>query len=117
MKNKLTGLILLMLLAACDINQPKTPKLEGQWQCHNGITITFSDQQNYTATSPAGESAGVYKLTVGENNYHRIEWNSGSQTVEAPLSDRFRYFETDKLIRLAFYTHVVDETVPCERSR
>ncbi|MDP2785388.1 MAG: hypothetical protein Q8O38_12465 [Sulfurimicrobium sp.] len=115
MMNKLTGLILLLLLAACDLNQPKAPKLEGQWQCRNGITITFIDQQNYTVTSPAGESAGVYKLTVGENNYHGIEWNPGVKDVEAPLSPRLRYFESDKLVRLFFYTHVVDDAVPCER--
>jgi len=117
MMNKLTGLILLLLLAACDINQHKAPKLEGQWQCRNGITITFIDQQNYTTSSPAGESAGVYKLTVGENNYHRIEWNPGDKDKEAPLSSRFRYFESDKLVRLNFYTHEVDEAVPCERRR
>lgn len=117
MMNKLTGLTLLLLLAACDINRPEAPKLEGQWQCRNGITITFIDQQNYTTSSAAGESEGVYKLTVGENNYHRIEWNPGVQDAEAPLPSRFRYFETDKLIRLSFYTHVVDESVPCERRR
>ncbi|MBZ0106729.1 MAG: hypothetical protein K8H84_14030 [Sulfuricella denitrificans] len=117
MTTKLTGLILLLLLAACDINQPKAPRLEGQWQCRNGITITFKDQQHYTATSSAGESAGVYKLTVGENNYHGIEWNAGVKDAEAPLPSRFRYFETDRLVRLFFYTHNVDEAVPCERGR
>ena len=117
MMNKLTGLILLLLLAACDINRPKAPKLEGQWQCRNGITITFIDQQNYTTSSAAGESVGVYKLTAGENNYHRIEWNPGVNDIEPPLPSRFRYFESDKLIRLLFYTHVVDEAVPCERRR
>lgn len=115
--NKSTGLILLLTLAACDINQPKTPRLEGQWQCRNGITITFSGQQDYKITSPAGESAGVYKLTVGENNYHGIEWNPGVKDGEAPLPARFRYFETDRLIRLSFYTHDVDGDVPCERGR
>lgn len=117
MINKLAGLILLLLLSACDINQPKDPKLEAQWQCRNGITITFSGQQNYTISSPAGESAGVYKLKVGENNYHSIEWNPGVKDAEAPLPSRFRYFETDRLIRLFFYTHNVDEAVPCERGR
>lgn len=117
MMKKLTGLILLPLLAACALNQPKAPRLEGQWQCRNGIAITFSGQQNYTVTSPAGESAGVYKLTVGENNYHRIEWNPGVKDAEAPLPSRFRYFESDSLVRLNFYTHVVDEAVPCERRR
>ncbi len=115
MMKKLIGLMLLLALVACDINQPKAPRLEGQWQCRNGITVIFRDQQNYAVTSPAGESAGVYKLTVGENNYHRIEWNSGVQDVEAPLPPRFRYFESDKLARLNFYTHVVDDAVPCER--
>ena len=75
MMNKLMASFLLLLLAACDGDQPRAPRLEGQWQCRNGIAITFSGPQNYTVTSPAGESAGVYKLTVGENNYHRIEWN------------------------------------------
>ena len=115
MMKKLTGLILLLLLAACDVNQPKAPRLEGQWQCRNGIAITFNGQQNYTVTSAAGESAGVYKLTVGENNYHRIEWNPGLTDVAAPLPGRFRYFENGKLARLLFYTHVVDDSVPCER--
>lgn len=115
MMNKLTGLLLLLLLAACDINQPRAPRLEGQWQCRNGIAIAFSGPQNYTVTSPAGESAGVYKLTVGENNFHRIEWNPGIQDAEAPLPTRFRYFEGDRLVRLNFYTHDVDASVPCER--
>lgn len=115
MTKKLTGLVLLLALAACDINEPSKPRLEGEWQCSNGISITFKDQQNYTTVSPAGETAGVYKLTVGENNYHRIEWNPGVQDVEAPLPTRFRYFETDRVLRLNFYTHVVDDSVPCER--
>lgn len=115
--NKLTGLILLLLLSACGINQPKAPRLEGQWQCRNGITITFSGQQDYTATGPTGESAGVYKLKAGENNYHGIEWSPGDKDKEAPLPGRFRYFETDRLFRLFFYTHNVDEAVPCERGR
>lgn len=114
MMNKLTGLVLLLVLAACNINQPRTPKLEGQWQCRDGITITFSGQQNYTVTSPAGESTGVYKLTGGENNYYGIEWSPGKD-AEAPLPSRFRYFETARLARLFFYTHDVDAAVPCER--
>lgn len=112
----LTGLILLLTLAACDLlDQHATPRLLGQWQCSNGITITFLDLQNYTVASSAGESSGVYKFTEGENNFHRIEWNPGVKDVEAPLSNNLRYFESDRLIRLLFYTHVVDDSVPCER--
>lgn len=109
------SLILLLVLAACGANQPKTPRLEGQWQCKNGIAIVFKGPKNYTAAGPSGESSGVYKLTEGENNYHRIEWNPGAPNTEAPLPSRFRYFETGKVARLAFYTYVVDEAVPCER--
>lgn len=115
MIKKLTALVLLLLLAACDINQPSAPRLEGQWQCRNGMTLTFSGQQDYTVTNSDGETAGVYKLTPGENNYHGIEWNPGSKDAESPLPSRLRYFETDRLARLYFYTHEVDEAVVCER--
>jgi hypothetical protein len=108
-------LTLLLALVACDINQPKAPRLEGQWQCANGIEITFSGPQNYTATSLAGETTGVYKLTTEKNDFHAIEWNPGVKDGAKPLPSRFRYFETDKRARLYFYTDVVDEAVPCER--
>lgn len=119
MMKKLTGLALLLTLAACDtmdaINQPKPPRLEGQWQCSNGISITFSGQQNYSVVGAAGELAGVYKLMAGENNYHGIEWNSAAGDAP-PLPSRLRYFETDKLRRLYFYTHLADEAVRCEQA-
>lgn len=115
---KLTGLVLLLGLAACDINQPQAPRLKGQWQCSNGIAITFVDMANYTVSTPAGESAGVYKLIPGENNFHRIDWNGDAKDAEAPLPPRFRYFEISKgkpFLRLTFYTHVVDDAIACER--
>jgi hypothetical protein len=122
MIKKLTGMILLLALAACDANLPKPPRLEGQWQCQNGIMLVFKGPKNYTLTSATGEeSTGVYKLTVGEDNQHRIEWNPNpvvNDTEAVPplsLPTRFRYFETGKLARLLFYTHVADESIPCER--
>lgn len=116
MINKLMASFLLLLLAACSGDQPKVPRLEGQWQCGNGITVTFREPRNYTVTRPAaGESAGVYKLTVGKNNYHRIEWNPGIKDAEAPLPPNFRYFEHGKQASLFFYTHAVDDSVRCER--
>lgn len=121
MTKKLTGMILLLALTACDANLPKPPRLEGQWQCQNGITVAFKGSKNYTLTSAAGEeSTGAYKLTVGENNQHRIEWHpnlaaNDSETPPPSLPTRFRYFETGKLARLLFYTHVADESIPCER--
>lgn len=115
MTKKMTGLILLLLLAACDINRPAVPRLEGQWQCSNGIRITFRDGQNYSTSGPSGETTGVYKFTEGENNYHRIEWNPGDKEAEAPLPTRFRYFVYGNLARLNFYTQDVDGSVPCER--
>lgn len=121
MIKKLTGMILLLALTACDANLPKPPRLESQWQCQNGITVAFKGPKNYTLTSAAGEeSTGMYKLTIGENNQHRIEWkpNPVVSDIEAPppsLPTRFRYFEAGKLARLLFYTHVADESIPCER--
>lgn len=121
MTKKLTGMILLLALTACDANLPKPPRLESQWQCQNGITLAFKGAKNYTLTSAAGEeSTGTYKLTAGENNQHRIEWHpnpvvSDIETPPPSLPTRFRYFETDKLARLLFYTHVADESIPCER--
>lgn len=124
MIKKLTGMILLLALAACDANLPKPPRLESQWQCQNGITLAFKGPKNYTLISAAGEeSTGTYKLTVGENNQHLIEWKPIPviDDPEAPpssppsLPTRFRYFETGKLARLLFYTHVADESIPCER--
>jgi hypothetical protein len=115
MMKKVTGLILLLVLAACDINQPKAPQLNGQWQCQNGITITFKGPKDYTVADSAGESDGVYKLTPGENGQNRIDWNPGIKDAAAPLPSRFRYFESGRLARLFFYTQVTDESVPCER--
>lgn len=118
MIKQLALLGLLLGLGACEINQPEAPRLEGQWQCRNGITIDFKDQEHYAVSTPAGDSAGVYKLTPGENNFHSIAWNPGAGDSAPPLPVRFRYFKSRKgepAARLFFYTHVIDDAVVCER--
>lgn len=104
---------LLLALGACNDRTPM-PRVVGEWQCREGVSIAFPDKERYTATTPAGQRTGFYKIKTGENNSHVIKWTPDGPDEPAPLPGKFRYYETGRLARLFFYT-LEGQDVACER--
>ena len=104
---------LLLALGACS-DRMTVPRVVGEWQCQEAVSIVFPDRDRYTVMTPAGERAGVYKIKPGENNAHSIKWTPDVLDEPAPLPGKFRYYETERLARLFFYS-VDGQDVTCER--
>jgi hypothetical protein len=90
------------------------PRVVGEWQCREGVSIVFPDKERYAVMTSAGERVGAYKIKLGENNAHFIKWTPDVSGESAPLPDKFRYYETERFARLFFYS-VEGQDVTCER--